>query len=49
MTEQQVEARLKLHILNICLAAVTCREDDLRLCRHRLVSEVTKMLRERKE
>ena len=49
MTEQQIEQRLRLHFLNICLAAVAGREGDLRKCKELLVAEVAKMMSERKQ
>lgn len=47
MSEKQIEERLRLHILNLCLAALTKRDGDLTTCKRNLVAEVAKMMRER--
>jgi hypothetical protein len=40
MTKQQVELRLRMSILNVCLASVGKRENDLRDARAMLVDVV---------
>lgn len=46
MTEKQIEERLRLHILNLCLAVIVKRDGDLTVCKRLLVAEVAKMMRE---
>lgn len=44
MTDEQIEKRLQLHILNICLAAVAGKQDDLKQCKGMLVREVARIV-----
>lgn len=41
-----ITERLRLHILNICLAAVAGRPGDLETCKMLLIREVEKMVHE---
>lgn len=49
MTPAQIERRLRMHLVNICLASLGGRENDLRECKVLLVGEVAKIISEERE
>jgi hypothetical protein len=44
MSEIEIERRLQLHILNLCLAVVGKQEGDVSLCKQNIIREVKKMI-----
>lgn len=46
MTRDQIELKLRMPIVNVCLASVGKRENDLRDAKNYLIDEVAKLVRE---
>lgn len=44
MTREQIELKLQLPILNVCLAAAAGKEGDLREAKNYLIETIEKML-----
>jgi hypothetical protein len=44
MTDERIEKRLQLHIMNLCLAATAGKEGDLREAKGMLVREVARIV-----
>lgn len=43
MTDEQIEKRLQLHILNLCLAGAAGKEGDIKQAKGALVREVARI------
>jgi hypothetical protein len=44
ITAEDIERRLQLHILNLCLAATAGKQGDIRECKGMIVREVERII-----